>query len=74
MTIDPTGTEPGIHTKQPVEKTVAMRCRFENCNSLTAKEVIPSASETGVVSSNRIYQCVTCSGTWTLSVGGSFNY
>lgn len=74
MTIDPKGTQPGIMHNAPQEKLVAMRCRFENCNSNTAKEVVPSVTENGVVLSNRVYQCTACMGTWTISLGGSFNY
>lgn len=67
---DPKSTEPGGVAPTP-EKTVAMKCKAENCSSMQAVEVeiTPSVPGQGAIH-NRLYRCIRCHTTFGISVGG----
>jgi len=69
MPIDPTGTAPGLITKDTKPPRINMRCPNDGCDSITAIELKIAAPETGA----RLYQCCKCKHTRGVAVGGCVN-
>ena len=69
MTIDPTGTKPGLKAPEPQEEVKLLkRCKNPNCDSMSVVEIkIPG-------NSNRMYRCVKCSFTQGINVGGFVDF
>jgi transposase-like protein len=69
MPVDPTGTQPGLATKEPeTPKTVHLRCKHPGCDSIEAVEI------TGPNSQGRhLYRCVKCNHPWGIATGGTFD-
>lgn len=71
MSFDPKGTQPGLSGPAQEPKTVHMKCRTENCDSVRAQEVVAHNGQPNTgAAHNRMYRCVKCNGTWATSVGG----
>ncbi len=70
MTIDSTGTKPGLPAPQTeaTEKKVFMRCKRDTCDSIEAIEV-PYPADAPI----RMYRCAKCHNPHTVQRGGSFN-
>jgi hypothetical protein len=64
MTIDPTSLNPGLGKDSKPSVEVNMRCKNEDCDSITSIEI------TSAGSGSRVYQCVKCHRTQVVSVGG----
>lgn len=67
MSVDPVGIAPGIAKQETPEKVVFLRCRNPKCSSVKAVQI---EVETPTFVSQRVYRCVECNHTWSLSVGG----
>lgn len=65
--IDPAGTTPGLVGQVTEQKTVNMRCKNANCDSIEAVEVNVGQPHA------RVYRCVKCHRSWGVNVGGSVN-
>lgn len=69
--VDEAGTAPGLVSKaQVAPKEVNMKCSRDGCDSLTAREIqVNVAPSTG----QRVYSCMKCNHTRSISVGGPIN-
>jgi hypothetical protein len=66
MPIDPAGTQPGLVGTVEETKTVHIKCKNQDCDSILAVEVkIP-----GMSPNIRMYQCVECKRSWGINAGG----
>jgi hypothetical protein len=72
MTFDPKGTQPGLANQGAKEPPlVHMKCRQEDCDSMRAQEIpVQSGMPNAGAAHNRMYRCVKCANTWSMSVGG----
>lgn len=72
MSIDPKGVAPGlVPGAQAQPKLLNMKCAEETCDSIQATEIQLGEQARGApVPSHRIYRCVKCGRTRSLSVGG----
>jgi hypothetical protein len=68
--IDPTGTQPGASTPAEEPKTVHMKCKTPECDSILAIEL----NHPGTGRGQHMYQCVKCRRTWGLAVGGTVDW
>ncbi len=69
MTIDPKGTTPGLAAgTQQAPKLFNMKCRNTKCSGMQATAIQITGQD-----AQRMYRCTTCSHTWGLNVGGTFN-
>ncbi len=76
MSIDPTSTTPGLAPGvQAQPKVLNLKCQDPNCTSIEATE-IPLAEKTrgAPMPSQRVYRCVKCGRTHSISVGGYANF
>lgn len=71
MPVDPAGTAPGLASPATGDalKTVHMKCRRPECDSIVALDVPHPNSLSG----RRMYQCVKCRTSWGASVGGALD-
>jgi hypothetical protein len=76
MSIDPTGTSPGlIPGAQAEPKTLNMKCVDERCGSMEATEIQLGEKVRGAPApSQRVYRCVKCGRTRSLTVGGNVDF
>ena len=68
MSVDPTGTKPGLARKEDAPETIHMSCKNDNCDSMLAIEIKIAGHD-----SSRMYQCCKCKMTRSIAVGGSVN-
>jgi DNA-directed RNA polymerase subunit M/transcription elongation factor TFIIS len=75
MSIDPKGTTPGLIPGAQVEpKVLNMKCQDPKCNSIEVTEIQISEQTRGTPApSQRVYRCVKCGRTSSITVGGYAN-
>jgi hypothetical protein len=73
MPIDPTGTSPEPVAEAPEEvQTVNLKCKRDGCDSMTAIELkIPGHN---AATGRHMYACKKCKLTWSVNIGGTFNF
>jgi hypothetical protein len=76
MSIDPTGTTPGLAPgAQAQPKVLNMKCQDPNCTSIEATEIqLGEVSRGAPMPSQRVYRCVKCGRTHSITVGGFANF
>lgn len=68
MSVDPTGTTPGL-ASQPEVKELNMKCKDPKCDSITAEEM-----KIGAQPGTHIYRCTKCGNTHRVTLGGAAGF
>lgn len=70
MSINTSGTTPGLETSSETPAVVSMRCKVRHCESMSFTSVKTEAPEHQGL---RVYRCTKCGDLQTISVGGHFS-
>ena len=68
MSVDPTGTTPGLAAK-PEVKELNMKCKNPKCDSITATEL-----KIGAQPGTHVYRCTKCGHTHRVALGGAAGF